>query len=676
MKLCSVVAFALALLSPWAQAQDPVATQDLPTAVLERTPADGLMYVRIASLDALDQAKGDLLQAVTGSRVDKSRDLPTEAILAEFLAFDITQLDRTRPLLLCLPELPIDAGTPYIAFVPVAPDVPLSADRAEDVQVTLLDAGYAALVNGAELPPVGQGDALIARLRPGVLAIALRRGPANQDLLRFGKELLLRSKSQNAAQLEAERFVPQPQRDLSVSASDAAHDALIDFIDSFADLSVVFDVQGGSVTFDLDAALTPGSPLTKRDLAERPALDVFAQAIDPQACVSFLLNVDFGALVAERLDTFVEGTVADLTAKSQGDDRVPSGWANPLALIADVGQLLQNTGATLAELRGGAVLNVGHVFEIDNLESFDLFTHFELWSHGADLAKLQAVTSKLIESRLLERLGLKHMSVRDNNVVHQLLRFDQARFESAVANEPYMVEEGANLAAWFAQQRGLHMLQAGELVRIALDDDLPTRAPSVALERAMANLGGTPPLAVMHANIGPLTAMFAPLLTLSFFDSKEKYNDRTLEALAGTDVPVAAYLGMDTERVRLGFAGELTLFHRSQAILDAGPIPPPPTQAQLDAFEYDVLPIFEASCTRCHGERRQKEDLRLDSFEMLMQGSERGPVFKAGNADESLIIKLMRLPLDDDDHMPPADKRQPTAADIATIEAWINSLPQ
>src|SRR5262249_46221541 len=38
---------------------------------------------------------------------------------------------------------------------------------------------------------------------------------------------------------------------------------------------------------------------------------------------------------------------------------------------------------------------------------------------------------------------------------------------------------------------------------------------------------------------------------------------------------------------------------------------------------------------------------------------------------ESEMLRRLKLPADDDDHMPPSEKPQPTAEEIAAIEKWI-----
>jgi hypothetical protein len=90
-------------------------------------------------------------------------------------------------------------------------------------------------------------------------------------------------------------------------------------------------------------------------------------------------------------------------------------------------------------------------------------------------------------------------------------------------------------------------------------------------------------------------------------------------------------------------------------------------------FSCAVQPIFNRYCVSCHGPSKQKAKLRLDSYEALVQGSENGPIMEPGNADASLITKRLQLPPEDEDHMPPEGKRQPTPEEIAFLQWWINA---
>lgn len=90
------------------------------------------------------------------------------------------------------------------------------------------------------------------------------------------------------------------------------------------------------------------------------------------------------------------------------------------------------------------------------------------------------------------------------------------------------------------------------------------------------------------------------------------------------------------------------------------------------AFASLIQPIFNDYCIHCHGAEKSKAKLRLDTAENLFKGSESGPVVQPGSIAQSLLIKRLHLPLDDDDHMPPSGKKQPGAQEIALLEWWIN----
>ena len=45
-----------------------------------------------------------------------------------------------------------------------------------------------------------------------------------------------------------------------------------------------------------------------------------------------------------------------------------------------------------------------------------------------------------------------------------------------------------------------------------------------------------------------------------------------------------------------------------------------------DFFEAHIRPLFAEHCTSCHGEERQKAELRLDRYGSIMEGGEGGPL--------------------------------------------------
>ena len=98
---------------------------------------------------------------------------------------------------------------------------------------------------------------------------------------------------------------------------------------------------------------------------------------------------------------------------------------------------------------------------------------------------------------------------------------------------------------------------------------------------------------------------------------------------------------------------------------------PDPLQQRL--FAEVVQPILLQRCSACHGPEKQKAELRVDTLEALLKGGKDGPVLIPGKAKDSRLIQRLLLPLNDEDHMPPESKPQPTPAEITVLEWWIES---
>lgn len=95
---------------------------------------------------------------------------------------------------------------------------------------------------------------------------------------------------------------------------------------------------------------------------------------------------------------------------------------------------------------------------------------------------------------------------------------------------------------------------------------------------------------------------------------------------------------------------------------------PLPEKTFYDAV---VAPIFATRCVECHGPDKQKAELVLDSWTGAAKGSDAGPIWVAGKPAESELLRRMRLPLDDEERMPPKDRPQPDATEIELIARWI-----
>jgi uncharacterized membrane protein len=95
-----------------------------------------------------------------------------------------------------------------------------------------------------------------------------------------------------------------------------------------------------------------------------------------------------------------------------------------------------------------------------------------------------------------------------------------------------------------------------------------------------------------------------------------------------------------------------------------------PTDQRL-LWDDIVRPILDERCASCHNAGKMQGGLSLDGLAAMLKGGDSGAAITPGNANDSLLLKRMRLDLDHDDRMPPKGKPQPTGEQIAAVTFWI-----
>lgn len=91
-------------------------------------------------------------------------------------------------------------------------------------------------------------------------------------------------------------------------------------------------------------------------------------------------------------------------------------------------------------------------------------------------------------------------------------------------------------------------------------------------------------------------------------------------------------------------------------------------------FKAKVWPIIENSCTSCHGEKKQKGKLRLDSREAWLKGGENGKILEEGHPEKSSVIAAIKWEAkDEDQNMPPKKDKKLSAEQVAIISEWIKA---
>jgi hypothetical protein len=100
--------------------------------------------------------------------------------------------------------------------------------------------------------------------------------------------------------------------------------------------------------------------------------------------------------------------------------------------------------------------------------------------------------------------------------------------------------------------------------------------------------------------------------------------------------------------------------------------PQPASRPSVD-FARDIEPILQNTCYECHGAKKTKADLRLDSPAAILNGGETGPIIVPGNSEQSLLVRRV-LGLDGDDRMPKDGDPLPPGQ-VALLRAWIDQGP-
>ena len=116
------------------------------------------------------------------------------------------------------------------------------------------------------------------------------------------------------------------------------------------------------------------------------------------------------------------------------------------------------------------------------------------------------------------------------------------------------------------------------------------------------------------------------------------------------------------------FAALTWLFAQKRATPPpAVPLKGEPSPADAAFFEAKVRPVLTKHCAECHGEKKQKGGLRLDSRAAALTGGDLGPAVVPGRPADSPLVKAVRY--HDDLQMPPKGKL-PDAV-VTDLTEWV-----
>jgi Planctomycete cytochrome C len=84
-----------------------------------------------------------------------------------------------------------------------------------------------------------------------------------------------------------------------------------------------------------------------------------------------------------------------------------------------------------------------------------------------------------------------------------------------------------------------------------------------------------------------------------------------------------------------------------------------------------VKPILDLKCITCHNSKKAKGELIMETKQLLLKGGKSGALWDTADANLSLLLERIHLPLEEKKHMPPSSKAQLTEREIAILYNWI-----
>lgn len=135
--------------------------------------------------------------------------------------------------------------------------------------------------------------------------------------------------------------------------------------------------------------------------------------------------------------------------------------------------------------------------------------------------------------------------------------------------------------------------------------------------------------------------------------------------------------------VLVGFAGHYggVMVHGPDHVFGPlrGPTSTTPAPIEIDqqlpqvavvSYLRDLRPLLEARCFKCHGPRRQRSNLRLDTRSGIFAVHDDLVIVAPNDPDGSEMVRRTSLPAEHDDRMPPDDPPL-TEEQILLIRTWV-----
>ena len=100
----------------------------------------------------------------------------------------------------------------------------------------------------------------------------------------------------------------------------------------------------------------------------------------------------------------------------------------------------------------------------------------------------------------------------------------------------------------------------------------------------------------------------------------------------------------------------------------------PLTAAQKAEYAKVIQPMFDAHCVSCHGPKKEKGKLRLDTLEATLKGG-KNPTFVIGKPNSSMLLSRVFLDRAAGDVMPPKAEKPMTEKQKEALYTFIEGQP-
>lgn len=100
----------------------------------------------------------------------------------------------------------------------------------------------------------------------------------------------------------------------------------------------------------------------------------------------------------------------------------------------------------------------------------------------------------------------------------------------------------------------------------------------------------------------------------------------------------------------------------------------PLSPAQKADYAKVIQPLFDAHCVSCHGPKKEKGRLRLDTLEATLKGG-KNPTFEVGKPDGSMLLARVFLDRGAGDVMPPKSEKPLTERQKEALYAFVEGQP-